>query len=163
MQNPGKAFPCGRTMVSADPHCGEPATPPFRVRVRTGCTNSWGRRHRAPRLVVRAFLEDEAECDVGLTVKGAELPAGGDLRHRPARVPERDAPEMRQTVLRAFRARGAKGRHLGTARRSRCKAHAPSAAHQIRRQPGSLRVRLTLLTPPLFWGGNPLCCCGARE
>ena len=71
-------------------------------------------------LVAGQLLEGEAERDVGLAVEGAELATGGDLDHRPARVPDRDALEVLRAVIRAFGARRAADWLPGRARRNRC-------------------------------------------
>ena len=64
------------------------------------CAGSPGRRREGTHgagvvqhldLVARQLPEGEAQRDVGLAVIGAVLAAGGDLDHRPARVPDRDA------------------------------------------------------------------------
>ena len=49
-------------------------------------------------LLARELLEGETEGDFGFAVIGAEIPAGGDLDHRPGGVPDRDAPECARAL-----------------------------------------------------------------
>ena len=64
-------------------------------------------------LVPGQLGEGQAERNVGLAVERAVLPARRQLDHGPARVPDRDAPEMVRAMVGFLGARGAARRPLG--------------------------------------------------